>query len=102
MQGILGKFSLVQMVYQVTFGFMSLIKHAVDVMSQEALSKCFSSSKTSRISLIDLAGADRNKIDDVGRKSVKEGKYVKKSLAQLGYDDALSQNMDIFLLKHII
>lgn len=53
-------------------------------MNQEASSK-FSSSKTSRISLIDLAGADRNKLDEVGRQSVKEGKYVKKSLSQLGY-----------------
>lgn len=57
-------------------------------MSQEASSKCFSSSKTSRISLVDLAGADRNNLDDVGRKGVKEGKYVKKSLSQLGYDDS--------------
>lgn len=65
---------------------MRLIEDAVDFMSQEASSKCFSSSKTSRICLVDIAGADRNKLDDVGRKSVKEGKYVKKSLAQLGYE----------------
>lgn len=39
----------------------------------------------SRISLVDLAGADRNNLDDVGKQGVKEGKYVKKSLAQLGY-----------------
>lgn len=55
-----------------------------DFMKQEASSK-FSSSKTSRISLIDLAGADRNKLDDVGRQSAKEGKYVRKTLSQLGY-----------------
>ncbi|XWS09720.1 hypothetical protein CRYUN_Cryun39dG0013400 [Craigia yunnanensis] len=48
-------------------------------------SKCFSSSKTSRISLIDLAGLDRNKLEDVGRQYVQEGKNVKKSLSQLGY-----------------
>ncbi|XVF77295.1 hypothetical protein PTKIN_Ptkin14bG0031100 [Pterospermum kingtungense] len=48
-------------------------------------SKCFSSSKTSRISLIDLAGLDRNKLEDVGRQQVQEGKNVKKSLSQLGY-----------------
>ncbi|XP_042490597.1 kinesin-like protein KIN-12F [Macadamia integrifolia] len=47
-------------------------------------SKCFSSSKTSRISLIDLAGSERNKLDDEGRQYVKEGKNVKKSLSQLG------------------
>ncbi|OMO83693.1 hypothetical protein CCACVL1_11279 [Corchorus capsularis] len=50
-----------------------------------ASSKCFSSSKTSRISLIDLAGLDRNKLEDVGRHHVQEGKNVKKSLSQLGY-----------------
>ncbi|KAJ0103675.1 hypothetical protein Patl1_04029 [Pistacia atlantica] len=59
-------------------------KYAVDFMKQEASSK-FSSSKTSRISLIDLAGADRNKLDEVGRQSAKEGKYVRKTLSQLGY-----------------
>ncbi|XP_022735456.1 kinesin-like protein KIN-12F [Durio zibethinus] len=48
-------------------------------------SKCFSSSKTSRISLIDLAGLDRNKLEDVGRQHVQEDKNVRKSLSQLGY-----------------
>ncbi|XP_075671673.1 kinesin-like protein KIN-12F [Castanea sativa] len=48
-------------------------------------SKCFNSSKTSRITLVDLAGLDRNKVDDVGRQGVKEGKHVKKSLSQLGH-----------------
>ncbi|KAJ6423763.1 hypothetical protein OIU84_024689 [Salix udensis] len=47
-------------------------------------SKCFSSSKTSRISLVDLAGLDKNKLDDADRQLVKEGKSVKKSLSQLG------------------
>ncbi|XVF03716.1 hypothetical protein REPUB_Repub05bG0017600 [Reevesia pubescens] len=50
-----------------------------------ASSKCFSSSKTSRISLIDLAGLDRNKLDDMGKQHVQEDKNVKKSLSQLGY-----------------
>ncbi|KAM3744076.1 hypothetical protein ACB098_06G024500 [Castanea mollissima] len=48
-------------------------------------SKCFNSSKTSRITLVDLAGLDRNKVDDAGRQGVKEGKHVKKSLSQLGH-----------------
>ncbi|KAA8523588.1 hypothetical protein F0562_010011 [Nyssa sinensis] len=48
-------------------------------------SKCFGSSKTSRISLIDLAGLERNKLDDVGREYAKEGKNVKKSLSQFGH-----------------
>ncbi|KAL5735804.1 hypothetical protein ACOSQ2_030592 [Xanthoceras sorbifolium] len=57
----------------------------VESWCKEASSKCFSSSRMSRISLVDLAGADRNNLDDVGRQGVKEGKYVKKSLSQLGH-----------------
>lgn len=51
---------------------------------QGTSSKCFGSSKTSRISLVDLAGLDRNKVDDAGRQSAREGKSVKKSLSRLG------------------
>ncbi|KAK6947026.1 Kinesin motor domain [Dillenia turbinata] len=47
-------------------------------------SKYFSSSKSSRISLIDLAGMDRNKIDDSSKQYVREDRNVRKSLAQLG------------------
>ncbi|XWS11294.1 hypothetical protein CRYUN_Cryun38cG0071800 [Craigia yunnanensis] len=52
----------------------------IESWSKGVSSKCFSSSKTSRISLIDLAGLDRNKLEHV-----QEGKNVKKSLSQLGY-----------------
>ncbi|KAI3954914.1 hypothetical protein MKX01_006911, partial [Papaver californicum] len=45
-------------------------------------SKCISSSKTSRISLVDLAGSDRNKLEDA---SIMEVRNVRKSLAQLGH-----------------
>lgn len=48
-------------------------------------SKCFNSSKTSRISLVDLAGFDSNKVDDVGRQGVRETKHIKKSLSRLGH-----------------
>ncbi|KAI3928887.1 hypothetical protein MKW92_019479 [Papaver armeniacum] len=44
-------------------------------------SKCISSSKTSRISLVDLAGSNRNKLEDA---SIKDVRNVRKSLAQLG------------------
>ncbi|KAK7256290.1 hypothetical protein RIF29_29731 [Crotalaria pallida] len=47
-------------------------------------SSAFSSSKTSRISLIDLAGLDRNKVDDAGKQCLRENRNVKKSLSQLG------------------
>ncbi|CAM8928426.1 unnamed protein product [Rhodiola kirilowii] len=48
-------------------------------------SNCFSSSKTSRITLVDLAALDNSKSDDVSRQCIREGKAVKKSLSQLGY-----------------
>ncbi|KAF6158571.1 hypothetical protein GIB67_040085, partial [Kingdonia uniflora] len=51
------------------------------------LSKCFSSSKSSIITLVDLAGGmEGNKVDDASRQCIKESKSVKKSLAQLGYN----------------
>ncbi|XP_043688741.1 kinesin-like protein KIN-12F isoform X2 [Telopea speciosissima] len=56
----------------------------IESWSKGTSSKCFGSSKTSRISLIDLAGSERNKLDDAGRQYVKEGKHVKKSLSHLG------------------
>ncbi|KAI3418132.1 Kinesin motor domain-containing protein [Psidium guajava] len=57
----------------------------IESWCKESSSKCFSSSKTSRISLVDLAGSDRNKLDDAGRQCVREARNVKKSLSQLGY-----------------
>ncbi|KAK7320334.1 hypothetical protein VNO77_29723 [Canavalia gladiata] len=48
-------------------------------------SNVFSSSKTSRISLIDLAGQDSNKVEDAGKRCLRENKNVKKSLSQLGH-----------------
>ncbi|KAK8481123.1 hypothetical protein V6N13_031669 [Hibiscus sabdariffa] len=57
----------------------------IESWCKEASSKCFGSSKTSRISLIDLAGLDRNKLEDVSRQHVQEDKNVKKSLSQLGF-----------------
>ncbi|XP_011097785.1 kinesin-like protein KIN-12F isoform X2 [Sesamum indicum] len=51
---------------------------------KESSSKCFGSSKISRISLVDLAGFERNVLDDASRQHVKEAKYIKKSTSQLG------------------
>ncbi|RDX65045.1 Kinesin-like protein KIN-12F, partial [Mucuna pruriens] len=45
--------------------------------------KGFSNSKTSRISLIDLAGLDRDECDDGGSQCPRESRYVEKSLSQL-------------------
>ncbi|KAI3820478.1 hypothetical protein L1987_08026 [Smallanthus sonchifolius] len=47
-------------------------------------SKNFGSSKTSRITLVDLAGLEKNKTNDSGRECVKEGEFVRKSISQLG------------------
>ncbi|KAL8215706.1 hypothetical protein R6Q57_022543 [Mikania cordata] len=51
---------------------------------QSTSSKNFGSSKTSRITLVDLAGLEKNKTNDSGRESVKEGEFVRKSISQLG------------------
>lgn len=56
---------------------------------QNTTSKCFSSTKTSRITLVDLAGHERTTLDDAGKQCMKEGKYVKKSISQLGYDNMI-------------
>jgi hypothetical protein len=71
------------------------------LIPQGTSSKCFNSSKTSRISLVDLAALDRNKVDDGGRQIVREGKHLKKSLSQLGYDDAMSLKLYFFFLSFI-
>ncbi|WOL02560.1 hypothetical protein Cni_G11279 [Canna indica] len=51
---------------------------------QLSASKCFSSSKTSKIILADLAGSDDGIIDAVGKKCVREQRHIKKSLSKLG------------------
>ncbi|KAH7861374.1 hypothetical protein Vadar_025328 [Vaccinium darrowii] len=56
----------------------------IDSWCKGASSKCFGSSKTSRISLVDLAGLERNKLDD-DRQCAREEKNVKKSLSHLGH-----------------
>nr|GMD53163.1 kinesin-like protein KIN12A [Ipomoea batatas] len=56
----------------------------IESWCKENSSKCFGSSKTSRITLVDLAGFERNILEDAGRQGIKEGKFVKKSTSQLG------------------
>ncbi|OWM81344.1 kinesin-like protein KIN-12F [Punica granatum] len=57
----------------------------IESWCKDASSKCFTSSKTSRISLVDLAGSDMNKIDDPSKECTREAKNVKKSLSHLGH-----------------
>lgn len=52
---------------------------------QGTQSKNFSSSKISKISLVDLAGLDKHKPEGVGERT-EDGRDVKQSLAKLGYD----------------
>ncbi|KVH99197.1 Kinesin, motor domain-containing protein [Cynara cardunculus var. scolymus] len=42
------------------------------------------SSKTSRITLVDLAGLEKNRTNDAGKECAREGEFVKKSISQLG------------------
>ncbi|TQD78921.1 hypothetical protein C1H46_035529 [Malus baccata] len=57
----------------------------IESWCKESSSKCFGSSKTSRMSFVDLAGLDRNKgDDDTGRQCARDDKHVKKSLSRLG------------------
>ncbi|KAL3637506.1 hypothetical protein CASFOL_018674 [Castilleja foliolosa] len=56
----------------------------IESWCKESSSKGFSSSKISRISLVDLAGFERNVLDDSSRQHVKEEKCIKKSTSQLG------------------
>ncbi|KAG6596741.1 Kinesin-like protein KIN-12F, partial [Cucurbita argyrosperma subsp. sororia] len=57
----------------------------IESWCKETSSKYFGSSKTSRISLVDLAGLDRNVNDAMGRQSTREGKNLKKSMCRLGH-----------------
>ncbi|KAK6934542.1 Kinesin motor domain [Dillenia turbinata] len=84
----------------------------IESWRKDASSKYFSSSRSSRISLIDLAGMDRNKIDDTSKQHVREDRNVRKSLAQLGClvnilaEDAQSGKHDVpygrFVLTHLM
>ncbi|KAK4793829.1 hypothetical protein SAY86_011823 [Trapa natans] len=56
----------------------------IESWCKEASSQCVSSSKTSRISLVDLAGPDISKVEDVSRACAREEKRLKKSLSHLG------------------
>ncbi|KGN56058.1 kinesin-like protein KIN-12F [Cucumis sativus] len=67
----------------------------IESWCKETSSKCFGSSKTSRISLVDLAGLDRNVTDATGRQSTREGKNLKKSMSRLGHlVDSLSKETE--------
>ncbi|KAK6133012.1 hypothetical protein DH2020_033222 [Rehmannia glutinosa] len=71
-------------VENLTEEYVTCYEDVTQILIKESSSKCFGSSKISRISLVDLAGFERNVLDDASRQHVKEGKYIKKSTSQLG------------------
>ncbi|KAL0328546.1 UNVERIFIED_CONTAM: Kinesin-like protein KIN-12F [Sesamum calycinum] len=71
-------------VENLTEEYVTCYEDVTQILIKESSSKCFGSSKISRISLVDLAGFERNVFDDASRQHVKEGKYIKKSTSQLG------------------
>ncbi|GER45988.1 kinesin related protein [Striga asiatica] len=56
----------------------------IESWCKDSSSKCFGISKISRISLVDLAGFERNIHADACRQHVKEGKYINKSTSKIG------------------
>ncbi|KAG7015555.1 Kinesin-like protein KIN-12F, partial [Cucurbita argyrosperma subsp. argyrosperma] len=68
----------------------------IESWCKEASSKCFGSSKTSRINLVDLAGLERNVSDAMGRQSTREDKILKKSMSRLGHlIDSLAKETEL-------
>lgn len=61
----------------------TVVKHDFHKLMLQGTTKGFSTSKTSRIILIDLAGLDRDEVDDGGSQCPRESRHVDKSLSQL-------------------
>lgn len=55
------------------------------ICAQGVSSRCFNTTRTSRINLVDLAGAGTNE-RDATKHCVEEDKFLKKSLSELGYN----------------
>ncbi|VVA99035.1 unnamed protein product [Arabis nemorensis] len=70
-----------------------ILSFIVETWSKGASSRCFNTTRTSRINLVDLAGAGLNE-RDATKHCVEEQKFLKKSLAELGHVvDALAKNV---------
>lgn len=52
---------------------------------QGTASNNFGNSRTSKITIVDLAGFEKNRLSGSGGECIKEGEFVKKSISQLGY-----------------
>nr|GMC76511.1 kinesin-like protein KIN12A [Ipomoea batatas] len=74
----------------------------IESWCKENASTCFGSLKTSRITLVDLAGFERNILEDADIQCVKEGKYVNKSTSQLGHVvNILAENGGSRILENV-
>ncbi|CAN8258703.1 unnamed protein product [Cochlearia groenlandica] len=70
-----------------------ILSFIVESWSKGASSNCFNTTRTSRINLVDLAGAGTNE-HDASKQCVEEEKFLKKSLSDLGHVvDALVKNV---------
>uniref|UniRef100_A0A1J3EZA8 Kinesin-like protein KIN12B n=1 Tax=Noccaea caerulescens TaxID=107243 RepID=A0A1J3EZA8_NOCCA len=71
-----------------------ILSFIIESWSKGASSSCFSTTRTSRINLVDLAGAGTNE-HDATKHCVEEEKFLKKSLSELGHVvNALAKNVD--------
>ncbi|XP_020595768.1 kinesin-like protein KIN-12C isoform X2 [Phalaenopsis equestris] len=64
--------------------YVSTIDDVTQLLVKGLSSNYFSSSKTSRISFVDLAGIGDNDLDAVSRQTIQEDWFIKKSLSKLG------------------
>ena len=56
----------------------------------------FSSSRTSRITFVDLAGPENDDLDGAAKNCTKEERHMKKSLSRLGYVNLCQNSVMIF------
>ncbi|XP_024015225.1 kinesin-like protein KIN-12F [Eutrema salsugineum] len=70
-----------------------ILSFIVESWKKGATSRCFNTTRTSRINLVDLAGAGTNE-RDATKHCLEEEKFLKKSLSELGHVvDALAKNV---------
>jgi hypothetical protein len=61
------------------------LSYFIQLILQDFSSNGFSSSKTSKITFVDLAGLDIDELEGNGKNFTREERHVKKSLSTLGY-----------------
>ena len=61
------------------------LSYFIELILQDFSSNGFSSSKSSKITFVDLAGLDIDELEGNGKNFTREERHVKKSLSSLGY-----------------